>query len=258
MDALHLSIKEKALYWRARAKIRYVLEGDENTKFFHASATSRLRRNSIPSLVVEGATLSDHSSKALVLKEFFFDLLGTVTPVTWPFNVSSLYPYAPALGSRFNSPFTLEEIKKAFFPMNKLSSHGPDGFGPAFFTTFWDVVSLDIIEMFASFYNGTIDFSRINHAFLVLLPKTDAALHPSQFRPISLQNCVMKAITKVLTSRLQEAIHSLIDNDQTGFLPGRRISENIVYAADILCCCHLRKAPTLVLKIDFHKAFDSV
>ncbi|XP_071674484.1 uncharacterized protein [Lolium perenne] len=142
--------------------------------------------------------------------------------------------------------------------MNKLSSPGPDGFGPSFFTTFWDVVSPDIIAMFDSFYDGTIDLSRINRAFLVLLPKTDVALHPSLFRPNSLQNCVMKAITKVLTSRLQEAIHSMVDDDQTGFLPGRRISENIVYAADLLRCCHLRKAPTLVFKIDFRKAFDSV
>jgi hypothetical protein len=68
----------------------------------------------------------------------------------------------------------------------------------------------------------------------------------------------MKAITKVLTTRLQAAIHSLVDADQTGFLSGRRISENIVYAADIIRCCHLRKGPTLVFKIDFKKAFDSV
>jgi hypothetical protein len=72
--------------------------------------------------------------------------------------------------------------------------------------------------MFSSFYDGSIDLSRINRAFLVLLPKTDYDIHPSHFRPISLQNCIMKAITKVLTTRLQMAIHSLVDADQTGFL----------------------------------------
>jgi hypothetical protein len=45
-------------------------------------------------------------------------------------------------------------------------------------------------------------------------------------------------------------------DDQTGFLFGRRISENIVYAAER--SCHLRKAPMFVFKIDFRKAFDSV
>jgi hypothetical protein len=142
--------------------------------------------------------------------------------------------------------------------MNKNSSPGPDGFGPAFYSTFWDLVSPDVFRVFDAFFTGSIDLSRINRAFLVLLPKIDAANHPSLFRPISLQNCIMKAITKVLTSRLQQNIHALVDADQTGFLSGRRISENIVYAADILRCCHLRKAPTIVFKIDFRKAFDSV
>jgi hypothetical protein len=93
-----------------------VLEGDENTKFLHASATCRLRRNSIPSLVVEGTNFSDRSSKAVVLKDFFSDLLGTVTPVTWPFDVSSLYPGAPAIGSRFSSPSPPMRSKKLFSP----------------------------------------------------------------------------------------------------------------------------------------------
>nr|XP_051221559.1 uncharacterized protein LOC127339784 [Lolium perenne] len=103
-----------------------------------------------------------------------------------------------------------------------------------------------------------MDLSRINRAFLVLLPKVEGANHPSQFCPISLQNCIMKGITKALTTRLQSAVQSLVDADQTGFLSGRRISENIVYAADPLRCCHNRKEPTLVFKIDFRKAFDSV
>ncbi|KAK1609393.1 hypothetical protein QYE76_033066 [Lolium multiflorum] len=147
---------------------------------------------------------------------------------------------------------------EAFLDMNRLSSPGPDGFGPSFFQTFWDTVCSDVVAVFSSFYEGTIDLTRINRAFLVLLPKTDAANTPTLFRPISLQNCIMKAITKVLTTRLQATIHSLVDADQTGFLSGRRISENIVYTADILHCLHLRKAPTLVFKIDFRKAFDFV
>jgi hypothetical protein len=45
-----------------------------------------------------------------------------------------------------------------------------------------------VLAVFRSFYDGSIDLTRINRAFLVLLPKTDYATHPSQFRPISLQN----------------------------------------------------------------------
>ncbi|KAK1683606.1 hypothetical protein QYE76_044454 [Lolium multiflorum] len=257
MDALHISIKENAMYWKSRAKVRYALEGDENTKFFHASATCRMRRNTIPLLTVDWVSSSDHANKASVLKTFYSDLLGSVTTTVWHFELSSLYPDAPDLPADLSPPFTHEEIKNAFFSMNRLSSPGPEGFGAAFYSTFWTTVALDVFELFASFFEETIDLARINRALLVLLPKVDAATHPSQFCPISLQNCVMKAITNVLTSRLQKAIQTLVDADQTGFLSGRRISENIAYAADLLRCSHSRKAHTIVFRIDFCKAFDS-
>lgn len=68
----------------------------------------------------------------------------------------------------------------------------------------------------------------------------------------------MKLFSKVMANRIKTAIPTLIDNDQTGFVNGRNIAENFIYAADLLSCCHKRKAPTAVLKLDFRKAFDSV
>jgi hypothetical protein len=46
--------------------------------------------------------------------------------------------------------------------------------------------------------------------------------------------------------------------DQTGFIRGRSISENFIYAMELIQCRNQRKLPTLVLKLDFAKAFDSV
>lgn len=68
----------------------------------------------------------------------------------------------------------------------------------------------------------------------------------------------MKLVTKILSNCLRPVIPTLIDHDQTGFVHGRSIAENFVYAADLLSCCHRRRAPTVVLKLDFKKAFDLV
>jgi hypothetical protein len=153
MDALHLSLKERALYWRTRAKIRYILEGDENTKFFHTSATCRMRRNSIPSLLVDGVESTDHDSKATILKNFYLDLLGTVTPTAWDFCLEDLYPNAPRLSPHYSDPFTEAEIKAAFMSLNKLSSPGPDGFGPAFYKRNLDLVKNSLLESRSSFHD---------------------------------------------------------------------------------------------------------
>jgi hypothetical protein len=68
----------------------------------------------------------------------------------------------------------------------------------------------------------------------------------------------MKLFSKVMVNRLKPVIPKIIDADQTGFVHGQSIAENFVYAADLLRCCHKRKVPTAVLKLDFRKAFDSV
>jgi hypothetical protein len=62
-------------------------------KFFHASATCRLRRNSIPCLVVDDIPSSSHEEKAGILKLFYSGLLGTVSPCSWRVNLSELYPH---------------------------------------------------------------------------------------------------------------------------------------------------------------------
>jgi hypothetical protein len=41
-------------------------------------------------------------------------------------------------------------------------------------------------------------------------------------------------------------------------MQGRSISENFVYATELVQCCHKRKAAAVVLKLDFAKAFDSI
>jgi hypothetical protein len=142
--------------------------------------------------------------------------------------------------------------------MNVNSAPGPDGFGPAWYAIAWSSIKADVLSFLNSFYTCTVDLDRINRAHIVLLPKCSTATTPQDYRPVSLQNCPVKIITKILTTRLQRHIQQLIDIDQTGFIKGRSISENFVYATELVQHCHKKKFPTVVLKLDFAKAFDSV
>lgn len=63
---------------------------------------------------------------------------------------------------------------------------------------------------------------------------------------------------KILMTRLQAQVQAIVDVDQTRFSKGRSISENFVYATKVVQWCFKRKTPTLVLKINFAKAFDLV
>jgi hypothetical protein len=258
ISSLQRTIREKVAFWRQRSKIKFTIDGDENTKYFHALATSRYMKNKIAVLEVNGTEFSSHDHKMQILTSFYQQLLGQEFEPVWNFSLSNLYPTHTHGLSNLGTPFLESKIVEAFFNINFNASPGPDGFGPGFYKKFQSLTKPKIFNLFNQFFNVSLDTTSINRAHLILIPKSDGARSPKHFRPISLHNCPIKAISKLLANRLQKIIPSLIHGDQTGFVQGRSISKKITYAAYILNYCHKRKAPAMVFKLDFRKAFDSV
>jgi hypothetical protein len=197
----------------------------------------------------------------VVLKGYFSSIIGCSSASNFNFNANDLLT-----GSSISSqqaadlikPFSLDEIILALFSMNDNASLGPDGFGLAFFKKNWNLVKNDLAGLLADFHSLDADLCRINQSFIVLIPKKEGASHPDHFWPISLQNCCLKIASKCLVNRVKPLIPTLVHPDQTRFVSGRNITENFIYAADIVQSCHKQKALAIVFKIDFHKAFDSV
>ncbi|CAN6206900.1 unnamed protein product [Urochloa humidicola] len=237
-DCLALSLRERAAYWKQRGKQRAIREGDSNTAFFHAHASARLRRNAISTLEVDSVLVASHDAKTTVLTQHLSALLGTQGATTSTIDVTSLYAGTPNVDlAGLVAPFTEREALAAVHGMNRNSSPGPDGFGPGFYAAAWQTVSPAVMAMVSAGTTPSI---------------------PTDYRPICLQNCSLKIVAKMLTTRLQQEIPKLIDLDQTGFIRGRSIPENFIYALELVQCCNRRKLPTLVLKLDFAKAFDTV
>uniref|UniRef100_A0A8I7B1C9 Reverse transcriptase domain-containing protein n=1 Tax=Hordeum vulgare subsp. vulgare TaxID=112509 RepID=A0A8I7B1C9_HORVV len=204
---------------------------------------------------------SPHTGKASILHDYFKNIIGTTSNSAINFDLDRLLSDSKLTTSQACSlirPFSLEEIKMAILTMNVNASPRPDGFGPAFFRINWDLVKHDLLALMNDFHIGSADLRRINRAFIVLLPKRVGASSPDNFRPVSLQNCIIKISSKCLASRAQPFIPLIIHHDQSGFIKGRSIADNFIYAADIVQTCFKRKKSTIVLKLDFHKAFDSV
>jgi len=248
----------KLVMWKQRSKVKAAVEGDENTRYFHACANQRHRRNKIQIIEHDGSEVHNHDQKAAILHSFYLNLLGSPSTTTWNFDLNHLYPEGALVLDHMDAPFDKDEIHLAFRSMQSNGSPGPDGFGPLFFKALWATVSPDLSSLFNAFHSHEADIKRLNRSYLVLLPKKDSARKPQDFRPIALQNGTIKGISKVLTTRLQPLIPSLIGTDQSGFVMGRCIADSFAYAAELLHCCHQRRAPTIVLKLDFHKAFDCV
>lgn len=71
-------------------------------------------------------------------------------------------------------------------------------------------------------------------------------------------NCDYKIAAKSIVTRLIKVLPHLVNNDQTGFLKGRFIGENIRLINSVIDYAEKQNIPGLLLFVDFEKAFNTL
>ena len=99
---------------------------------------------------------------------------------------------------------------------------------------------------------------RLNNALIVLLPKKVGASCPADFRPITMIHSFAKLISKILALRLAPKLNELVDKNQNAFIRSRTIQDNFKYIQRPSVLIRKKKIPTLLLKLDISKAFDTL
>lgn len=107
-------------------------------------------------------------------------------------------------------------------------------------------------------YAGREKIDKVNNTFLVLIPKVPNPEDFSQFLLIGLCNMVYKVLTKTLVNKIKSMLPHLISINQSSFVPGRHIINNIVVAQELIHTMkHLKgRKGFMALKIDLEKAYD--
>lgn len=101
----------------------------------------------------------------------------------------------------------------------------------------------------------------MNSSYIALIPKSTNPVSVMDFRPISLCNVLYKLILKVLANRLKKVLPIIISPNQSAFILGRLITDNILAAYETLHMMHTRmfgKKGYMAIKLDMSKAYDRV
>lgn len=108
-----------------------------------------------------------------------------------------------------------------------------------------------------SLSEGELSTSQSRAIIRLIYKKGDRHLLKN-WRPISLLNCDYKIFTTVLSKRLQSVLPKIINTDQTAYIKGRNIGENIRLINDIIEYSLKNNSSGSIIFLDFEKAFDTL
>ncbi|XP_071677285.1 uncharacterized protein [Lolium perenne] len=141
-------LEQEELYWVQRGRVNWLKHGDQNTAFFHRSATARRKRNFIKSLKTESGDVVEDSDQLMSLATGYFQNLFS-TDVQNP-DQGVFDKVIPRVTEDMNqillAPYTREEVKKALFNIGDLKAPGPDGLHAVFYKRFWHIIGEDLTD----------------------------------------------------------------------------------------------------------------
>ena len=93
---------------------------------------------------------------------------------------------------------------------------------------------------------------------LIILKPNKDKMNIENWRPITLLNNDAKIFASIFAQRLKVGLGEIIDEEQSGFMTGRSIINNVRLILDLIDYNEYINEDSLVLFVDFYKAFDTV
>lgn len=140
-EKLNELLMQEELYWKQRAKLFWLQEGDDNTRFFHASAFAKKKTNHISFLETEdGTRVEDTKGMCTILKEYFLKVFGDSNNTIMHENLFSPRTVTTEQNNRLTGEVTMAEFTNAIKQMHPFKTVGPDGLNPVFYQHFWNTM----------------------------------------------------------------------------------------------------------------------
>nr|GEX76999.1 RNA-directed DNA polymerase, eukaryota [Tanacetum cinerariifolium] len=184
--------KVESMEMAQKAKIKWVIEGDENSKYYHGVINKKRSRFAVRGVLADGTWI--YASNAVKM-EFFEH-----------FKI------------RFGNPEAVWDCGTDKMPR-------PDGFTFGYYWRYWSFIEKDVVDA---------------------------------IRPISLIGSVYKIIAKILANRLTTVLGDLVNEIQSAFVTDRQTLDGSFILNELVQWCKSKKKQTMVFKVDFEKAYDSV
>ena len=236
-----------------RSKARWIEQGEKPTKYFFNLEKRNYNHKTVKilqgpngsSVTKEKETLEEievfyknlYTSIHIVENELFNNFIGNLV----------IPRLQDSVKSKLEGEITPKECKDILRTFSCGKSPGEDGFTWEFYNCFFDLLGQDLVVSYnVSYRAGEMSLSQ-RRGVIPLIPKEDSDLSTlANWRPITLLNLDYKIASKVIAKRMEKVLALLINPDQTGFIKGRFIGQNIRLIKDILEETKLQNIPRIL------------
>ena len=247
-----------------RARVKWVEEGEKNTKYFLNLEKKRQTNKNISTIHTSDGRYIHTSEDILKEGAKFYRKLYDCSDISteeidnYLDGIKTNAKLTKVEASLCDGNITNEECETVIKQMAKNKTPGYDGLPSEFYIYFWNDIKSMIIESFnEAFTSGQLSETH-KQIIISLIFKKDDRRYFKNYRPISLSNVDYKILAFVLANRLQKVITKIISPEQVAYIKERYIGQNIRLLLDILEYTKLRNKPGVLLFLDFEKAFDSL
>lgn len=247
-----------------RSKARYEDLGEKPTKYFLNLENRHFTNKVMNKLIDDDDSHYTDTKDILNCQKRFYQKLYEEVKITNERPIENILgnndkKLSNHTAESLEGEILLTELSRALKDMKNDKSPGLDGFTIEFFKFFWIDLGIFVLRSLNYGYRtGNLSVTQ-KQGVITCLPKPNKNRHYlKNWRPISLLNVVYKLASSVIANRIKTVLRSLIHQDQTGFVSGRFIGENVKLIYDILFETKNQELPGLILSVDFEKAFDTV
>ena len=249
-----------------RCKVNWAAYAEKSSSYFFSLEQRKASSRAISALFLnhckDTGELSDDTEQMLNECNAFYVKLYKRVPRTGVENdlfLHSVEKITAAHREECDLQITAAELTASLASLKPNTAPGPCGWTAEFFGKFWDIFCPLFLAVVNEIYeSGTLPES-FSKSITTLIPKKGKdKRYIENLRPISLLSVPYKIIAKAMALRLKNSVGNIIHPDQTGFLKGRFIGENIRLIIDLMEFASRKQLKGLLMQCDFLKAYDSI
>lgn len=218
--------KQEEMLWKQKSRIKWLKDGEKNTKFFHSTTIQHRMNNNITHILNEQGDKQETHEE--IEREFvnYFKKAHQEPQINRSNAIEKITRHIPKLiieehNQLLLRPIELQEVEAAVYQLKDGKALGPNGFTSNFFHKFWDLIKMEVWQLVEESRYLRWMFPGINATFITLIPKEAQPNTPDKYRPVALSNIIYKIVSKIIASRLKVLLPLIISPLKSSYVEGR-------------------------------------